>query len=321
MEISDFMDAFLEELDEQLLQMEQQILELERSGGDDETVQHLFRAAHTLKGSSAAMGQEEMKQLTHEMEQVMDEVRSHRLRVSPDMIQLLFRCCDGLKVLQEGLISGGQQAPVDIAPLLDGLRRFVAEDHVSGKNEPAQAERRSVQEESSPVQEASASVAVESPAAQEASASVAVESPAAQGADACGGGETASAEEDEPVELDAEARNKAMEGLRQGFRLYGIHIRFSSISVMRGARAYVAVTSLKDVGEIVAMSPRLDEMEDSEDNALLSFHLIFLTSLDESTLRNLVFTTDFESVSVRTITMPAHDGQKSAEKLDADATQ
>ena len=147
MDVSDFMNAFLEELDEQLTQMERQILELEKNGDDDETIQNLFRAAHTLKGSSAAMGFEEMKQLTHEMEQVMDEVRSHRLCVSPGMIQLLIRCFDGLKTLQEGLVSAEQQAPVNITPLLEGLRQFVAGANLSTENELVKNDNEAVRED------------------------------------------------------------------------------------------------------------------------------------------------------------------------------
>ncbi len=265
MNVADFMNAFLEELDEQLLQMEQQILELEKNGDDDGTIQNLFRAAHTLKGSSAAMGFEEMKQLTHEMEQVMDEARSHRLRVSPDMIRLLFECFDGLKALQEGLIAGERQTPVDIMPLLDELRQFVAGENLPKGN--------------------------------------------------------LSVPEDESVEFDAAARQKAIEGLQKGLHLYDIHAKFSPITVMRGARAYVDTNNLKGVGEIITISPRLDEIEDMEDSALSSFHVVLLTTLDESAVHHLVFTSDFESVSVHPIDMALDDVPGSAEKSDASMAQ
>ena len=267
MDVSDFMNAFLEELDEQLTQMERQILELEKNGDDDETIQNLFRAAHTLKGSSAAMGFEEMKQLTHEMEQVMDEVRSHRLCVSPGMIQLLIRCFDGLKTLQEGLISAEQQAPVNITPLLEGLRQFVAGANLSTENEL-------VKNDNAPVRE------------------------------------------DEFVKFDVETRQKAIEGLQKGLHVYDIDARFNAITVMRGARAYVVTNSLKGVGEIITISPRLDEIEDMEDGALLSFRMVYQTILDEPTIYNLVFTSDFESVAVRSIDTLFDDVPGSAEKAD-----
>jgi len=265
LDVSNFMNAFLEELDEQLAQMERQILELEKNGNDDETIQNLFRAAHTLKGSSAAMGFEEMKQLTHEMEHVLDEVRSHRLRTSPDMIRLLFRCFDGLKALQDGLISSEQQVPVDIIPLLEELHQFVG-----GQND-------------------------------------AISCVLDQG--------------DVSVALDAITRQKAIEGLQKGLHLYGIDAKFSSITVMRGARAYLAINSLTGVGEIIAITPRLDEIEDMEDSRLNSFHVALLTNLDESTVYNLVFMSDFESVSVRSIDLALDDVSESAEKSDIDIVQ
>lgn len=120
----DFMNAFLEELDEQMVQMEQQIVELELNGGEDDTVQTLFRVAHTLKGSSAAMGFEGMKNLTHAMEQVLDEVRHHRLKVTDSMTSLLFRCFDGLQVFRECLSDEGQPS-VDMTSMIRELQQFV----------------------------------------------------------------------------------------------------------------------------------------------------------------------------------------------------
>ena len=127
MDPKEFMGAFLEELDEQLVQLEQKILALEEQGGDEETVQDLFRVAHTLKGSSAAMGFESMKDLTHAMEQILDEVRHHRLPVTTDMIQLLFRCFDGLQDFREHVEDEGESR-VDVEPVIEELRMFLRPD-------------------------------------------------------------------------------------------------------------------------------------------------------------------------------------------------
>lgn len=106
MEMSDLTDAFLEELEEQLQVIENGILALEQSSDIDVAIQNLFRAAHTLKGSSAAMGIDEMKELTHQMEDVLDAVRHGTIAVSPAMVELLLACFDCLGVLKDEFVAG-----------------------------------------------------------------------------------------------------------------------------------------------------------------------------------------------------------------------
>ncbi|WP_243767809.1 chemotaxis protein CheA [Paenibacillus agricola] len=115
--------VFLDEVEDQLPTMDQEILKLEQAGESEETIQSLFRAAHTLKGSSAAMGFEEMKQLTHEMEHILDEVRTHRLQVTNAMIKLLFKCMDYLRILKEEFVVGAGIS-TEISPIVNELQRF-----------------------------------------------------------------------------------------------------------------------------------------------------------------------------------------------------
>lgn len=105
---SELMAAFLAEMEEQLQQLEQGVLKLEQQGGSDAIIQDLFRSAHTLKGSSAVMGFEEMKNLTHEMENVLDRVRSRKLTVTLGTIDVLFECLDVLGVLKQEMEAYGQ---------------------------------------------------------------------------------------------------------------------------------------------------------------------------------------------------------------------
>lgn len=114
---------FLSEAEEQLHLMEQEILNLEQNGPSDGTIQSLFRAAHTLKGSSAAMGFEAMKQLTHEMESVLEQARNHQVSVTDAMTNLLFACLDGLRRLKEDF-ENGAEGGTDISGLVHELKRF-----------------------------------------------------------------------------------------------------------------------------------------------------------------------------------------------------
>lgn len=125
MSLSDYKQVFLEELEEQLALIDDCILKMEQEGKTDRVIQNLFRAAHTLKGSSAAMGFESMKELTHEMEHLLDLVRHDRMEVSTGLISLLFTSLDLLKELKREIESTDQTVS-NILPLLAELQAFAA---------------------------------------------------------------------------------------------------------------------------------------------------------------------------------------------------
>ncbi|MBP1154951.1 MULTISPECIES: chemotaxis protein CheA [unclassified Paenibacillus] len=120
---SEYREVFLEELGEQLQLMDDEILKLEQEGDSLRVIQSLFRAAHTLKGSSAAMGFEEMKQLTHEMEHLLDQVRSNKLEVTGPLIDLLFQSLDYLKQLKND-IERNDKSMTDISDCVEKLQTF-----------------------------------------------------------------------------------------------------------------------------------------------------------------------------------------------------
>ncbi|MBD8005664.1 chemotaxis protein CheA [Bacillus norwichensis] len=135
-DLSEFLGVFLDEVDEQLDIIDQEILVLEQEGESPEVIQRLFRAAHTLKGSSATMGFEDMTKLTHEMEHLLDHVRNGRLSVTHDLINLLFKCLDELKQLKEEIVSG-QDPRTDITPLIEEVENFSGQKPPEKKEEEA----------------------------------------------------------------------------------------------------------------------------------------------------------------------------------------
>ena len=75
----DELQVFMPEAEEQLQKLEDGLMRLERSGADDELLQVIFRAAHTLKGAAGAIGHIRMTELTHAMETVLDGLRKGHL--------------------------------------------------------------------------------------------------------------------------------------------------------------------------------------------------------------------------------------------------
>jgi two-component system chemotaxis sensor kinase CheA len=118
--------AFLDEVEEQLQLLEQSILELERNGETPEIIQKIFRVAHTLKGSSAAMGFEKMKLLTHEMENVLDKIRNRHLEATKPVINILFQCLDHLRMLKEDFVADRKEIKTDISSTLSELKKILS---------------------------------------------------------------------------------------------------------------------------------------------------------------------------------------------------
>ena len=96
---------FMAETDEQLQVLDDGLIRLEREGEDMELLQALFRAAHTLKGTSGMIGHKRMVNLTHSMETALDGLRKHTLPVSTALIDLCLEATDALRSLREEVIT------------------------------------------------------------------------------------------------------------------------------------------------------------------------------------------------------------------------
>lgn len=118
---SAYLGVFLDEMDEQLQCLDESLLALESNGCRGETIQRIFRAAHTLKGSSAVMGFKQLNRLTHQMESVLDLIREGQLEVTSELLNILFDCIDFIKQLRYSIL-GGRMEEGDTTALLERLK-------------------------------------------------------------------------------------------------------------------------------------------------------------------------------------------------------
>ncbi|MHB0869885.1 MAG: chemotaxis protein CheW [Chloroflexota bacterium] len=126
----DELQLFLQEAEEQLQLLDQDIVLLEKEGPRPELLQEIFRAAHTLKGSSASIGHKKMASLTHAMENVLDQLRQGRARCTTDLIDVLLESLDALRLLKEEVVTL-QDCGFDPAELVESLNAIVAEGAAS----------------------------------------------------------------------------------------------------------------------------------------------------------------------------------------------
>ncbi|MFW5648394.1 MAG: chemotaxis protein CheW [Candidatus Alkaliphilus sp. MAG34] len=97
MDMAQYMQIFIEESRENLQDMNSNLLYLEDNPEDTNTLNNIFRVAHTLKGMSATMGFNNVTHLTHEMENILDHIRKDNMKVNVNIIDLLFQCFDKLE--------------------------------------------------------------------------------------------------------------------------------------------------------------------------------------------------------------------------------
>src|SRR5512137_2013765 len=142
-----YRDAFKEEAYELLTELESSLLELEETPDDMDVVGRVFRAMHTIKGSGAMFGFDDIASFTHEVETVFDMVRNGLITVSPELIGHTLAARDRIKALLDAADGGGSADPAEGERIVAALRRLVP-SRTEEASEPAAIARPSGQETS-----------------------------------------------------------------------------------------------------------------------------------------------------------------------------
>ncbi|WP_440895327.1 chemotaxis protein CheW [Amphibacillus sp. Q70] len=137
MEVNEYLDVFIEESKEHIQSLNDHLLELEKNPENIEIVNEIFRSAHTLKGMSATMGYQDLADLTHNMENVLDAVRNHKLTLNADIVDIIFNAVDALESMIIDIIDGGE-GKNDVTALINKLNAIG-----NGKQSPSNASSQS----------------------------------------------------------------------------------------------------------------------------------------------------------------------------------
>lgn len=120
----ELIQVFIEESEEELRELEAGLIRLEEDSSDDDTINRVFRAAHTIKGSAGLVGFEHVSNFTHTLENILDRIRNNDLRITKKLISSLLEAVDLLK----RMITAAEQEEVlpaqEIEDILSGLKRF-----------------------------------------------------------------------------------------------------------------------------------------------------------------------------------------------------
>lgn len=132
MNLDQALQTFFAESRELLEDMEKALLVVEQTEQKDEMVNAIFRAAHTIKGSSGLFGLDNIVAFTHVVESVLDQVRSGKLQITDQLVVLLLSCCDHIGALVDAVAENQSGTDSDTVlrqqgePLMTQLRCYFA---------------------------------------------------------------------------------------------------------------------------------------------------------------------------------------------------
>ena len=148
MDVSQYLEIFIDETKEHLQTLSDQIMILEQEPENMDVINEIFRAAHSLKGMAGTMGFKRMQRLTHDMENVFQEVRSGNMTVQPELVDVLFRGLDALEAYLAEILETANEGTEDNDDIINTLNSIAQK--ASGKEEAPK-------EEAKPAEAASAS--------------------------------------------------------------------------------------------------------------------------------------------------------------------
>lgn len=224
MDLSQYLEIFIDETKEHLQSLNDQVLIMEQDPENIDTVNEIFRAAHSLKGMAGTMGFKRMQKLTHDLENVFSEIRNGKMSVTPDIVDIVFKCLDALEGylanIQESADEGTEDNEEIINLLNDALNSSVSDSQAAEGEKEAKAEP------------------VETPVSDDDKRKFLSLSLA-----------------------DFEV-NAMKEALEKGMNVYGATVYIQETCILKAARAFLAFKGVESLGEIIKSDPSVQDIED-----------------------------------------------------------
>ncbi len=233
MDVSQYLEIFIDETSEHLQTLNDCIMELEKGPENMDTINEIFRAAHSLKGMAGTMGFKRMQHLTHDMENVFQEVRSDKIKVNSAMIDLLFKCLDAIDSYLNNVKESSDEGTEDNELIIKELNDFIA---AANGQQPAPAEA--------------------APAASAASAE-----------------SSSSEKKYFELELSESEKDKIKEAEENGQHVYAMTVYIQKECLLKAARAFLVFKAVEEFGQILVYNPSSQDIEDEKFDYDFSFYI------------------------------------------------
>lgn len=243
MDVSQYLEIFLDETKEHLENLNAQILKLEQEPEDTDTINEIFRAAHSLKGMAGTMGYKRMQNLTHDMENVFSEIRNGSMKVSANLIDTLFQCLDALEEYTNNIQNSADEGTNENLPLIEMLNNFL-------KNENADAAKEEKKAEAAPA-----------------------ETPTEASGD--------DDEKWKQIKLGDSELVVLRAAKAQGKNVYGLTVYVNESCLLKAARAFLVYKAIEEKAEIIVSHPSAQDIEDERFELDFSLVVISDAPLDD----------------------------------------
>ena len=282
MDTSQYLELFIDETKEHLQSLNEHILELEKEPEDADTINEIFRAAHTLKGMAGTMGYTRMQRLTHDLENVFQEIRNGNMKANAKLIDILFRGLDALEGYLEIISTTGSEGTEDNEDIIKDLDELVKEGTGKASDGDTKEEK-----------------------AKEASAQA----------------QPTGSDKDKfrsiPV---SEYEIVAMDNAKQeGQNILGITVYLQESCILKAARAFLVFKSVEEKGELIKSVPTTEQIEDEEFD--FDFSWILATKEDKETIKKLIMNvSEIADVAIDDFTYSAEKPEEKQEEKAIEAT-
>ncbi len=230
MDVSQYLEMFIEESKEHLQNLNVTLLEMEKDSDNKEYINQVFRVAHTLKGMAATMGFKKMTVLTHDMENVLSEIRNGVIGVSAELLDVLFQCLDALESYIEVITNTGGEGDEDNKAIIDRLVAILESKGEGGapKAEPAP--------QATPVVDSKPIVAAGSDYERK----------------------------HLMLSFNDYEKNAILKSKEEGYKTMGVTIVIAETCVLKSARAFIIFRTLEKLGQIIKAYPSVQDIEDEK---------------------------------------------------------
>ncbi len=276
MDVSQYLEIFIDESQEHLQSLSDQIMILEKEPDNMDTINEIFRAAHTLKGMAGTMGYTRMQRLTHNMENVFAEIRSGSMKATAGVIDVIFQCIDAIENYINNIQSTSDEGTDDNEPIIKRLNDLLA----NKGEEPA------------------AGTTAAAPAAQTADAAGTAAAPA----------QDAAQDENDIMAFADFEKHAVNEALAKGLNVYVFKVTVDQGCILKAARAFLVFKNLEGHCDVIKSIPSTQDIEDEKFEFDFSICVISSETIDEvkklilnvseiKEVAGAAITTPFETVS------------------------
>lgn len=271
MDVSQYLEIFIDETNGHLQSLSDCIMTLEKEPENKETINEIFRAAHSLKGMAGTMGFKRMQRLTHDMENVFQEIRSDKMKVTSGLIDVLFDCLDAIDGYLENIKASSDEGTNENEAIIKELNDILA----AGTGEVPETET-AVQEEA-PAEEQS-------------------------------GGEPDKSYLD--FDLNNKEKDDIKAAQDAGQKVYAIKVNIQKDCLLKAARAFLVFKAVEDFGNIIVYRPSSQDIEDEKFELDFSFFLATEETDFEKIKAAASAVSEIESVTGEEIPVAAFEGNE-----------